>query len=65
MVAPEEASIIVGAGTPGCAFANWLSADPKCRVLLFEADGVGSWPGAAGPPGCVQGGERPAGGGCL
>ena len=39
---PETAvydHVIVGAGTAGCLLANWLSADPACRVLLVEAGG--------------------------
>jgi choline dehydrogenase-like flavoprotein len=35
--------IVVGAGTAGCIVANRLTADPKRRVLLFEAGGKDNW----------------------
>jgi choline dehydrogenase len=35
--------IVVGAGTAGCIVANRLTADPKQRVLLFEAGGDDNW----------------------
>ena len=29
--------LIVGAGSSGCVLANRLSADPRCRIAIFEA----------------------------
>lgn len=46
--------VVVGAGSAGCAIAEYLTRDPACRVLLLEAGPPGRHPFVQMPAGVAK-----------